>query len=82
MAALGFKYADEEMWVFWDGLFREGDKLVIECVLSVNMYSQAKLVCSNFYRFHVSHSFKIPHKISSVTQPKGQRVTLAERERN
>lgn len=82
MAALGFKYADEEMWVFWGRLFREGDKLVIECVLSVNMYSQAKLVCSNFYRFHVSHSFKIPHKISSVTQPKGQRVTLAERERN
>lgn len=39
MAALGFKHTDEEMWVFWGGLFREGDKLVIACVLSVNMYS-------------------------------------------
>lgn len=56
--------------------------MVIECVLSVNMYSQTKLVCSNFYWFHVSHSFKTPHKISSVTQPKGQHVTPAEKERN
>lgn len=32
------------MWMFWGGLFSEGDKLVIECVFSVNMYSQTKFV--------------------------------------
>lgn len=30
---LDLKHTDEEMWQFWGGLFREGDKLVIECVL-------------------------------------------------
>lgn len=75
MVVLEFKHGDEQMWMFWGGLFSEGDKLVIECVLSVNMYSQTKFVQIftgfMFPTISKSHYFKIPHKIPSATQPKG-----------